>query len=174
MGYLSQITSGEKPDFCLQIILDGEHTFEDFHAAIQKACGYSPNQMASFFLPGHSPGKQIEITELDSGFSGFPHYLMGKTQLKSLLKSAQQRFTYVFDFFQDRSFDIELTEIFMEKNLVEPSITLRNGDAPAQVLEEEIQEQNFAPSALTERCDYGDLDDYTEIFGEMEDLLEGR
>lgn len=174
MVYLGHITSKEKPGFYLHIVLDAEHTFADFHASIQKACGYSPNQMASFFLPGHSPGKQIEVTELDSGFSAFPRYIMGKTQLKTLLKSKQERLLYVFDFFQDRSFDIELTQIFMEKNLIEPSITSMNGDAPAQILEEEVQEQDVESSTDEERYDYGDLDDYTEIFGEMEDLLEGR
>jgi hypothetical protein len=173
MVYLSHITSMEKPDFYLQIALDAQHTFADFHSSIQKACGYSPNQMASFFLPGQSPGKQIEITELDTGLEGFPKYTMGKTQLKSLLNSRQERLLYVFDFFQDRSFYIELTQIFMEKNLEEPSITSLNGDAPAQILEEEVQEQGIESPVVEERYDYGDLDDYTEIFGEMEDLLEG-
>ena len=174
MVYLSHITSGEKSDFCLQIVLNDEHTFADFHASIQKACGFSPNQMASFFLSGHSPAKPIEITQLDSGFSGSPRYNMEKTQIRSLIRSEHERLLYVFDFFQDRSFDIELIQIFMEKNLIEPSITLMKGDAPAQILEEEIREQDFESSNMAERYDYGDLDDYTEIFGEMEDLLEGR
>lgn len=174
MVYLSHITSMEKPDFNLQIVLDAQHTFADFHSSIQKACGYSPNQMASFFLPGHCSAKQIEITQLDPGFTGFQNYTMGKTQLKSLLSSKQERLLYVFDFFQDRSFYIELTQIFMEKNLEEPSITSMNGDAPAQILEEEIDEQGIESPIAEERYDYGDLDDYNEIFGEMEDLPEGN
>jgi hypothetical protein len=176
MVYLSHITCMEKPDFCLQIIVDAKHTFADFHAAIQEACGYSPYQVASFFfLPGISPSRQIEISQIDTGFPGFPKYIMGKTQLKSLLTSEQERLLYVFDFFQDRSFDIELTQIFMEKNLLKPSITSMTGDAPAQTLEEELQEEGSESfNAVEERYDYGDLDDYTEIFGEMEDLLEGR
>lgn len=174
MVYLSHITSSEKPDFDLQIVLDARHTFADLHSFIQKACGYSSNQTASFFLPGRGPAKQIEVSELDSGFSGFLSYSMGKTQLKCLLNSKQERLSYVFDFFQDRSFYIELTQIFMEKNLVEPFITSMNGDAPAQILEEEVEEQGIGSLKAEERFDYGDLDDYTEIFGEMEDLLEGR
>lgn len=176
MVYLSHITCMEKPDFCLQIVLDAKHTFADFHSAIQKACGYSPNQVASFFfLPGTSPAKQIEISQMNSGVAGFPQYTMGKTQLKDLLRTKQERLLYVFDFFQDRFFDIELTQIFMEKNLVEPSITSVSGDAPAQTLEEELQEEGIRSFHVAEDLfDYGDLDDYTEIFGEMEDLLEGN
>lgn len=109
-----------------------------------------------------------------SRFAGFLNYSMGKTQLKCLLKSKQERLSYVFDFFQDRSFYIELTQIYMEKTLVEPFITSMNGDAPAQILEEEVEEQGIESLKPEERYDYGDLDDYTEIFGEMEDLLEGR
>ena len=176
MVYLSHITCMEKPDFYLQIVLDAKHTFADFHSTIQKACGYSPNQVASFFfLPGTSPEKQIEISQMNQGLAGFPKYTMGKTQLKNLLSTKQERLLYVFDFFQDRSFDIELTQIFMEKNLVEPSITSMSGDAPAQILEEELQEEGIQSFHVAEDLyDYGDLDDYTEIFGEMEDLLEGN
>lgn len=176
MVYLSHITCMEKPDFCLQIVLDAKHTFADFHSAIQKACGYGPNQVASFFFqPGTSPAKQIEIPQMNRGLAGFPKYTMGKTQLKNLLSTKQERLLYVFDFFQDRSFDIELTQIFMEKNLLEPSITSMSGDAPAQILEEELQEEGIQSFHAKEGLsDYGDLDDYTEIFGEMEDLLGGN
>jgi len=176
MVYLSHIKCMEKPEFCLQIVLDARHTFADFNNTIQRACGYSPNQVASFFyLPGTTPSRQIEVSQLDSGLPGFPKYIMGKTQLKDLLHGKQERLSYVFDFFQDRFFDIELTQIFMEKNLLEPSITALDGDAPAQILEEELQEEGIESSRVVEGCyDYGDLDDYTEIFGEMEDLLEGR
>ncbi|MGE4586589.1 MAG: hypothetical protein AB7D05_04530 [Mangrovibacterium sp.] len=174
MTYLMHITSQEETDFQLQIALDAQHTFADFHDAIQKACNYSPNQMASFFLPGHVPGKQIEISGLDTGMAGFPRYTMRKTRLGSLLGSSPQRLIYVFDFFQDRCLDIQLTQILMEKNLTEPSVTAMKGDAPVQILEEEVQDQCPDTSAGEQCFDYGDLDDYTEIFGEMEDLLEGN
>lgn len=176
MVYLSHITSMEKPDFCLQIVLDVSHTFADFHSTIQKACGYNTNQVASFFfLPNTCPAKQIEISEMNPGLSGFPKYTMGKTQLKNLLGTKQERLLYVFDFYQDRSFDIELTQICMEKSLLEPSITSMRGDAPAQTLEEELQEEGIPSFHVSEGLyDYGDLDDYTEIFGEMEDLPEGN
>jgi hypothetical protein len=99
---------------------------------------------------------------------------MGKTTLRDILSDSEQRLLYIFDFFNDRSFYIELTEIYMEKNLQENKLTYQYGDAPAQTLEEELQEKVTDQFELDNKYhDYGDLDDYTEIFGEMEDLFEG-
>ena len=173
MIYVFRITSAEKPDFSRQLSLDAQHTFADFHCCIQKACHYGPEQLASFFLPGKYTGKQIEVTQLDLGPLGFPTHVMERTLLKQLLHYEQQRLLYVYDFFQDRSFYIELIQIFMEKNLLEPAVTENIGDAPAQILEEEVQDQSPESPVLEEKYDYGDLDDYNEIYGEMEDLMEG-
>lgn len=172
MVFLFKMTSIEKPEFNLQIQLDGEHTFSDFHLCIQQACRFSPDQLASFFLFDNNR-RQIEITQLNMGFYLSPSYIMSKTTIGELLHSEQQRLLYVFDFFQDRSLYIELIQISMGKNLLEPSVTSVQGDAPVQTLEEELQEQEYETPRMTERYDYGDLDDYTEIFGEMEDLTEG-
>jgi hypothetical protein len=59
----------------------------------------------------------------------------------------------------------------MEKSLNEPLVTLKQGDPPVQVLGEEVIEQE--PTVLVEDeayMDFGELDDYTEIFGEMDDF----
>ncbi|MCW0484626.1 IS1096 element passenger TnpR family protein [Gaoshiqia sediminis] len=173
MVFLFKITSIEKPGFSFQAELDGQHTFADFHQCIQRVCRFSPDQLASFFVAGTNWGRQIEITQLDMGIAGSANYIMSKTHIKDLLNCEQQRLLYVFDFFQDRLFYIELMQISMGKNLLEPSVTAIFGDAPAQILEEDLQEQGYETQAQEERYDYGDLDDYTEIFGEMEDLMEG-
>lgn len=59
----------------------------------------------------------------------------------------------------------------MERSLKEPFVTMKQGDAPVQVLvyEPEIQES----TKLQEEevlMDFGILDDYTELYGEMEDF----
>jgi len=96
---------------------------------------------------------------------------MQKTKLSDLLKSKEQKVIYTFDFLNDRSFFIELTGIIMEKNLNEPLVTLKEGDTPVQVLGEEIVDQE--PAQIVEEeviMDFGELEDYTEIFGEMDDF----
>ena len=173
MVYQFKITSIEKLDFVRIIELDGQSSFADFHWCIQDCCKYSSDQLASFFVASKKTGKPTEITFLDYGINGSHTMIMGKTKLCDILSDTEQRLLYVFDFFNDRSFYIELTEMYMEKNLQENKVTYKQGDAPAQVLEEELQDQGQEILDLENYQDYGDLDDYTEIFGEMEDLIEG-
>jgi hypothetical protein len=174
MVYQFKITSIEKPDFVRVVEIDGERNFADFHYFIQECCQYSSDQLASFFIPSNKWGKQTEITFLDYGVNWAQTQIMGKTTLRDILSDSEQRLLYIFDFFNDRSFYIELTEIYMEKNLQENKLTYQYGDAPVQTLEEELQEKVTDQFELDNKYhDYGDLDDYTEIFGEMEDLFEG-
>jgi hypothetical protein len=171
MIYYFKITSQESERFLLEAELDGEHTFFDFHALIQNSTGYEPYQLASFFLSDDGRMKIKEISMLDQGFDGGVYFIMQKTKLSDLLKSKGQKLFYTFDFINDRSFFIELTGIDMGKNLKEPLIARRHGDAPAQVPAEEKDNSN--PANLHEEeifMDFGVLDDYNELFGEMEDF----
>jgi hypothetical protein len=59
----------------------------------------------------------------------------------------------------------------VEENLNEPLVTLKHGVAPVQVLENETIDNE--PVLLLEEevlMDFGELDDYNEIFGEMDDF----
>ena len=109
---------------------------------------------------------------LDMGINGVAFFIMQKTKLRDLIHSDDQKLIYTFDFLNDRSFFIELTGIIMEKNLNEPLVTLKQGDPPVQVLEEEVTEKT--PVVIVDEeevyMDFGELDDYTEIFGEMDDF----
>ena len=59
----------------------------------------------------------------------------------------------------------------MERNLREPLVTLKQGDTPVQVYEEESYVPESAKLHEEEvLMDFGILDDYTELFGEMEDF----
>lgn len=173
MVYQFKIFSTEMPDFILVVEADGRHTFADLHICIQKACGFNPDQLASFFIAGPKCGRQIEITQLDLGFIGQNNYIMERTPIEKLLDHKNQKLLYVFDFFMDRLFFVELTSIFMGKNLSEPSVAYQNGNAPSQLKEDELLGQENEVKNEEECLDYGDLDDYTEIFGEMEDLTGG-
>lgn len=171
MIYKFQIVSQESQNFLLEVVLDEEHSFFDFHTIIQKSVGFESHQLASFFISDKKMKKLVEISMLDLGINGAAFFVMQQTMLRDLLKTQGQQLIYTFDFLNDRSFFIELTGIIMEKNLNEPFVTLKNGDAPVQVLGEEPLEQNL--SALENEevvMDFGELDDYTEIFGEMDDF----
>jgi hypothetical protein len=171
MIYYFKIISQETKKFGIELEIDGESSFYQFHDIIQKGCGFDSHQMASFFLSDIKGYKQIEISMLDSGFNGFPYYSMHRTKISELMKSQNVHLLYTFDFLNDRSLLIELTGISMEKNLHEPLVTLVEGEAPVQVLDEEVQEE--VSIALQEDevfQDFGVLEDYTEIFGEMDPI----
>lgn len=170
MTYHFKITSPESVNFLLEVESDSRHTFFEFHLLIQKSIGYESHQLASFFLPDKHGRKVREISLLDTGFIGGAYHLMQKTQIGTVINENHQLFFYTYDFINDRSFNIELTAIDMKRNLKEPVVTLRQGDAPVQVYDEET----FAPESAKNHeeevlMDFGILDDYSELYGEMED-----
>jgi hypothetical protein len=171
MVYHFQISSQESQKFRLEVKLDEHHSFFDFHTIIQKSLGYESHQLASFFVSDKRWMKLKEISMLDLGINGAAFYIMQKTNLAELINTIKQKLIYTFDFLNDRSFFIELTGIIMEKSLNEPLVTLKQGDPPVQVLGEEILEQE--PALIVDDevyMDFGELDDYTEIYGEMDDF----
>jgi len=171
MIYHLKITSQESKDLLLEVELDKNSSFFDFHSIIQESLSFEPYQLASFFISDGSWTRLREISMLDMGMNGGAYLIMKKTQLGDLIKTKNQRLIYTFDFFNDRSLYIELTGIIMEKNLKEPFVTLKKGDAPLQEPGEnpEIQE---AASLQEEEVfmDFGVVEDYNELFGEMEDF----
>lgn len=59
----------------------------------------------------------------------------------------------------------------MERSLREPIVTMKQGDAPVQVLGDEPDIQEATKLHEEEvLMDFGILDDYTELYGEMEDF----
>lgn len=168
-----QIISQECKNFQLEVELSQRHNFFDFHSIIQKSLGYESHQLASFFIPDKRGLKEKEISMLDLGMNGAAYYIMQKTNLTDLIHTEGQKLIYTFDFLNDRSLLIELTDIIMEKNLKDPLVTLKLGDTPVQVLGEDVDVLDQESLDLQEEKVYmlfGELEDYTEIFGEMEDF----
>lgn len=173
MIYHFQIISQESNNFRLEVNLAENHTFFDFHSIIQKSLGYESHQLASFFISDKRWMKLIEVSMLDLGMNGAAYFIMQKTKLADLIHSKGQTLVYTFDFLNDRSLLIELTDIIMEKSLKEPFVTLKLGDTPVQVLGEEVIVQENVELFEEEEevyMDFGELEDYTEIYGEMDDF----
>ena len=171
MIYKFKVISQESKKFTIELEIDGNSSFYALHDIIQKRCGFCSHQLASFFLPDVKGIKQIEISMLDSGINGFPYYSMHRTKISELVHPHTLCLLYTFDLFNDRSFIMELTGIYMEKNLHEPLVTLEEGDIPVQILEEDVLiEESTALQEDEVFQDFGVLEDYTEIFGEMDPI----
>ncbi len=170
MIYQFRITSPESHSFNLMMEAGCDNSFFDIHETIQNNLEYETHQLASFFISDARGSKLKEVSQLDTGSDGGVYHIMQKTKLSDLIKLKGQKIIYTFDFINDRSFYIELTEIVMEKSLKEPLVTLKKGEAPAQVLISETSEP--ASTNLRDEeviMDFGILDDYSELYGEMED-----
>jgi hypothetical protein len=164
-----EISSPEAPDFLRIVHLWSEHSFEDLHLIIQKTCNFDHSQLASFFLKNNLNRKQVEITCLDNG-PGYSNSLsMRKAKLNSYLFGEGQKFTYVFDFFNDRHLKLELKEILMKTEMKEPFVAYEKGNAPAQFLinDYDSPEVELLDSPETYKS-FGDLEDYYEIFGDLD------
>ncbi len=173
MIYHFQIISQECKDFRLEIKLSKQNTFFDFHSIIQKSLGYESHQLASFFISDRKGLKEKEISMLDMGINGAAFFIMQKTHIADLITNKGQKLIYTFDFLNDRSLLIELIEVVMEKNLNEPMVTLKKGETPLQVLGEDVELMELDSSELNDDKVYsyfGELEDYNEIFGEMDDF----
>jgi hypothetical protein len=114
-------------------------TFFDFHVAIQEELGFDKNQLASFFLANNSWEKGLEINLFDMTEDTYtPVIVMERTQLCELLTEEGQRLIYVFDFFSDRFFFIEMISVSLEdKDKTYPVCTSGQGMPPQQIIIED-------------------------------------
>lgn len=136
MVYRFTIISDETDDFLREIKIDSEATFHDLHEIILKSCGYTDDQMTSFFICDEGWAKEQEITLEDMGSSSEEDsYIMRETRLSELLEDEKQKMLYVFDPLTERVFFIELSEISYGKDLAEAVCTRKEGIAPKQTVD---------------------------------------
>jgi hypothetical protein len=169
MIYIFEVSSIETPVFKRLIHISPEHTFEDLHRTIQNTSDFDQSQLASFFLTDAHWRKQIEISLLDEGSSTPKLQTMRNSKVKDYISEIGQKLVYVFDFFNERFFYIELKEKLMKTDLKEPFVAYEKGIAPVQFL---INDYESPEVELLEANDsyksFGELEDYYEIFGEMD------
>ncbi len=138
MIYRFRMISNEKDDFHRDFVLKEEQTFFDFHQIIQQELEYDQTQLASFFTSNDKWEKIMEITLVDMTDpieENVPtKRIMATTQLSEMVKDNKQHLLYIFDFFSERGFFIELVEMSKNNNnLKYPSCIERRGTPPKQI-----------------------------------------
>ena len=128
--------SSEVKDFVRDIEISSGQSFFDLHKAIQEDLHYDSSQIASFFLTNYEWEKELEFTLFDMTDSGkIPTIPMDKAILRDYMKDDRQRLLYVFDFFNERAFFLELLDFVKRLEFVTyPRITLSQGYPPKQIL----------------------------------------
>jgi len=135
MILLLRIISDENREFFRDLVADGTDTFLDLHHTLQENLGYDPSQLASFFITGDMWEKRQEITLIDMMQEpGNKAITMEEATLEEYISKVNQRMIYVFDFFSERAFFMELIEVSDQTSPREtPFIANARGEAPPQL-----------------------------------------
>ena len=135
MIFLFRIISDENPDFLRDVVAEGSDSFLELHRVLQEELGYDPTQLASFFITTPRWEKEKEITLIDmTQDPDMETFTMDQETLDEHIGEIGQRMLYLFDFFSDRAFYIELIEQADEVSPREtPFIGHREGDPPPQM-----------------------------------------
>ena len=164
-----EISSMDVPDFRRLIQIGSGNTFEDLHQIIQNTSNFDQSQLASFFITDDKGSRQIEICLLDTDRNSTKVLNMRSTKLEKYISEIGQKFVYVFDFFTERFFYVELKEKLMKTDLKEPFVAYEKGNAPGQFLINDLENPEVETIDRDESYkSFGDLEDYYEIFGEMD------
>ena len=150
MILLFRILSDEDPSFFRDVVIDGSDTFLELHQVLQEDLGYDASQLASFFITNEQWEKQQEITLIDMMQDpGQTIPTMGEATLEEHISEVTQRMIYVFDFFSERAFFMELIETSDETSpRATPFIAGAKGDPPPQLalemlLDEDVHEKEW-------------------------------
>ena len=161
MIYKIILLSDEVDDFKRVFTIDADATFLDLHNAILDSVKYAKDQPTSFFLCDDDWTKLTEVTlvEMDTS-SEEDSYVMEKTHLREGLEEEGQKFMYIFDYFTERAFYLELSEIIPGKNQDKAECVKSVGDPPDQIasIDEMNQTLNFSSDLGLDEDFYGDKD----------------
>jgi hypothetical protein len=143
MILLFRIISDEDQEFYRDLVIDGSDTFLDFHHVLQENLGFDPTQLASFFITNENWEKQNEITLIDMMQEpGAETLTMDKVIMEQYFDDVNQRMIYVFDFFSERAFFMELIETSdQESPKKTPFIAQSVGDPPQQLALDMLMEE---------------------------------
>jgi hypothetical protein len=163
MILLFRIISDEDHGFFRDLVIDGSDTFLDFHHILQENLGYDPTHIASFFITNRDWEKQQEITLIDMVQEpGVNTLTMGDITLDQYFHEISQRMIYVFDFFSERAFFMELIESSDETSPRRtPFIAYSMGDPPQQLaldLLMDDQGEGFDPDPFADGYNAGEDD----------------
>jgi hypothetical protein len=132
MVYKFVVLSDEDESFIREFEFLDSNTLLDFHNLIQDELEFDKSQMASFFMTTDNWEKEEEFTLFDMGAGSST---MDTAVLEDIIFRKNQKFLYVFDFFNERGLFLEYTGESKEIEGREyPSCTNSKGVPPKQVV----------------------------------------
>lgn len=174
MVYRFKLVSDEVSNFAREIEIDSENTFLQLRNAVLDSVNFSKDELDSFYLCDDDWQKQEEITLEDMGDSSsdIDTWLMDDTTIGELIEEEGQRMIFVYDYLTERSFFMELKEIFPSRHLSEPVCIFKKGNAPKQSVDLDEFDKKVDLKAQ-EKFDDLDFDVFSGEEYNEEDLGEG-
>jgi len=187
MIYKLRITLSEDESFVREIAIDNEQTYLELHKCIQDNLSYDSSQMASFYtlLENGERDKEIALFEMNNEEDdNFSVYSMDVSMIREFISKDNPTLVYVFDFFSNRSFNIEfIGNGRRSAKLNYPVCNLSKGKVPDQIVfdineisDEELNTLDTKTSVKDDTYDFLDelddiddgpkfesLDDYEDI-----------
>lgn len=122
--------SKDSENFEMQITAHENILFSELHQAIQSALDFDPLQMASFFLCNSDWDKESEVALMDMEDQGQTK-LMDDFVLSDMIEKEGQKLMYLFDFFSERFFSMNVDKV-TDEDKASFSINVL-GDVPLQI-----------------------------------------
>jgi hypothetical protein len=157
-----RLLSHDAEDFVMELAVDSTAAFMTLHIFIQNSLGYDPSNMASFVITDNDWNRLKEISLMKMNEEDEGVELMADTRIGDLLSDVKQRALYVFDFFSERAFFIEVFDI-KPGELKEPMLIKLEGKIPSQI----NIDDNLVDDDLD---DILDDDEFGEGFEDIDDI----
>ncbi len=165
MVYIFRFLLPQEKEFMAEIAVPSSFSFFEFHETVQDFFKYDKGQMASFIITDDQWNKLKEIPMVDfekeDGQSPMKAF-----RLSDVFSQKGQRMFYVFDFFSERAFFVQLADIYDDKDnkITKGVLAKLEGKVPDQ-----IQIDLDFPE-IDEFDDENDFDEFDDLQIENEDI----
>ena len=160
--YRFKITAEENDEFIRDVEFIANQTFEDIHRFIKETCGFSNNELASFYTCDNQWRRKQEITLMDMGSddendSSEKSLIMKDAKLNQIINDPHQKIIYIYDFIALHTFYLELFKVQpIDKRQTYPllnksagELLTQTGSAKTPVFDDEFEE--FRPQPFRRR-----------------------
>ena len=147
MIYKFRIILDAEEDVFRDIEMEDHNAFEDFHRMIMKSFGFKGNEMASFFISNEEWDQGEEIPLFNMNEDSPADRIMGKTALKDVMHTENDRLIYVYDFLNLWTFYVTLVKIGeKEPEKTYPNLLYAHGNMPETAVQKRFEGEPFSDS----------------------------
>jgi len=159
-----RLLSNDADDFIMEVAINDTASFMDLHLFLQKSLSFDPSNMASFIITDADWNREHEVSLMKMSDEDEEILLMDDTILSEFVKAEKQRLMYVFDFFSERAFFMEVFGV--AKGEIETHKLIKiEGSTPQQIEVGDMitADDYFSANELEEEESEGEFLDYDDL-----------